>query len=808
MPASRAGSPDVPQKCRVRVVARFRPAQAGEDVASSAAVAFPTEGVDGFASPTSVSITPGASKTLSGDPDNFTFDRVYGPDSTQEDIFDSSVQDLVRDVPLGFNVTVFAYGQTGSGKTHTMFGPPVEGASGRGHHNTGIIPKAIDLLFEKIREDTSGTQYLIKVSFVEIYKEELRDLLRPDGGRLRLRESPYDGVFVENLHHEYVTSREDVLELLTLGDSYRHIASTNVNEVSSRSHSLFVLDVEQRLPDGSVRTGRLNLADLAGSERVSKTGADGEILEEAKRINQSLSALGNCINALTQRKRPHIPFRDSKLTFLLRDSLGGNSKTCLVLACSTTMADIEETVSTLRFGQRAKHIKNNVCVNRKLGPDELEAMYKRLQEEYNVLKTYCRGLEHKVGRLDAELATAKKDAIERFLRQQQQQSTASTDNGNVSPTLALAKQCVRSVAERVSEDGVGLERQPANFVATSGESASAVSTAAAAATIQQDTTMSDTLQDILSLEEDFADDQEEEVPKKHAAPSDSAAVSKEQPREPAVAPSPGMAPQNAVKREAVAPASVKGVTTVDAAVDSAAPPIVPTESGQISAASTDAGSRGDSGEDDSGSEELRDMRGSLTYWIDRARVERDRFQEREAQLSDDLVDERRQNEALLEELEALRSSMGDGAQIGDTGSPMSMSSTLPVFDATGRRELRRLRSDNEALRQQHSELEARLRARTILDSASRTRDRTQSSNDEVERLKAELEKALGQLKTYESQNSLNETKVAAEPATPRLLKPVAGGKSSVLALLRLRRSVEMGKSSGRMPVKPLATANS
>lgn len=210
-------------------------------------------------------------------------------------------------------------------------------------------------MFEAIyaTQPESNLQFSVKASFLEIYKERIRDLLHPINDNLPIRQSPTRGIYVENLREVFVGGEEDIRDLLRKGEAARSVASTKMNERSSRSHSLFIVRVEQRnLDTGGLRVGRLNLVDLAGSEKISKTGAAGETLEEAKKINQSLSALGNCIHALTEAKRGHIPYRDSKLTRILQDSLGGNTKTCLVVTCSPHVFNIDETLTTLRFGAR------------------------------------------------------------------------------------------------------------------------------------------------------------------------------------------------------------------------------------------------------------------------------------------------------------------------------------------------------------------------------------------------------------------------------------------------------------------------
>jgi kinesin family protein 5 len=258
----------------------------------------------------------------------------------------------------------------------------------------GIVPRACAQLFDHIAQDTCNTEYTIKCSFLEIYREVVRDLLSPASPALRVREAPERGVWVDGLSQVFCTSPADIFELLRLGETARATSSTNMNAVSSRSHSLFVLELTQKLTDGSTKTGRLNLVDLAGSEKVAKTGASGETLEEAKKINQSLSALGNCIAALTE-SRSHIPYRDSKLTFILRESLGGNCKTTLLVAASPARSNVEETLSALRFGSRAKLIKNTVTVNVRRSAAQLEELL--TFEEW-----FARRLAHELDGADTE----------------------------------------------------------------------------------------------------------------------------------------------------------------------------------------------------------------------------------------------------------------------------------------------------------------------------------------------------------------------------------------------------------------------
>jgi kinesin family protein 5 len=361
----------------------------------------------------------------------YQFDRVfYSPATTQKEVYDLAARDTIEDVLSGYNGTIFAYGQTGAGKSFSMSGADVT------HPETkGIIPRSCDHIFQHIASDVVGTEYTLKCSFLEIYKEIVHDLLDPESpGNLKVRETPSRGVWVQGLSEHFVTSVEDIIDLLQTGEKSRAVSATNMNAVSSRSHSLFILTLIQRNPDGSTKEGKLNLADLAGSEKVGKTGASGDTLEEAKKINQSLSALGNCINALTKAKRGHVPYRDSKLTHILRESLGGNSKTTLLIACSPHVFNVEETISTLKFGQRAKTIKNNVHVNQQRSVKELEAIIDNLTRELAYLKLYSEHLERDLLKLDPayDLAALRKRlAAQQAEKQAQAEAAARAENSYI-----------------------------------------------------------------------------------------------------------------------------------------------------------------------------------------------------------------------------------------------------------------------------------------------------------------------------------------------------------------------------------------
>uniref|UniRef100_A0A8D2ZPU7 Kinesin-like protein n=1 Tax=Scophthalmus maximus TaxID=52904 RepID=A0A8D2ZPU7_SCOMX len=308
----------------------------------------------------------------------FTFDAVYDASSKQRDLYDESVRPLIDSVLAGFNGTIFAYGQTGTGKTYTMQGAWMD------PEKRGVIPNAFDHIFTHISRSQSDRQYLVRASYLEIYLEEIRDLLDPNHGSARaldLRECPDTGVYVRDLTSCVCKSIKEIEEVMNVGNQARAVGATDMNEHSSRSHALFLITVEcsQPGPDGRkhIRVGRLNLVDLAGSERQAKTGVQGERLKEAAKINLSLSALGNVISALADGRSSHVPYRDSKLTRLLQDSLGGNAKTVMVATLGPSSQHYDETLTTLRYANRAKNIQNQPRVNE----DPKDALLREFQME-------------------------------------------------------------------------------------------------------------------------------------------------------------------------------------------------------------------------------------------------------------------------------------------------------------------------------------------------------------------------------------------------------------------------------------------
>ncbi|KAI0508548.1 kinesin-domain-containing protein [Xylaria bambusicola] len=310
----------------------------------------------------------------------------------QHEIFDYSIKPTVDDILNGYNGTVFAYGQTGAGKSYTMMGTNIEDDVGK-----GITPRIVEQIFTSILSSPPTIEYTVRVSYMEIYMERIRDLLAPQNDNLPVHEEKNRGVYVKGLLEIYVSSVEEVFEVMKRGGNARAVAATNMNQESSRSHSIFVITVTQKnLETGSMKAGQLFLVDLAGSEKVGKTGASGQTLEEAKKINKSLSALGMVINALTDGKSSHIPYRDSKLTRILQESLGGNSRTTLIINCSPSSYNDAETLSTLRFGMRAKSIKNKAKVNAELSPAELKAMLAKAKNNITNFENYIASLEGEV----------------------------------------------------------------------------------------------------------------------------------------------------------------------------------------------------------------------------------------------------------------------------------------------------------------------------------------------------------------------------------------------------------------------------
>ncbi|KAL6953266.1 serine/threonine-protein kinase KIN2 [Sarracenia purpurea var. burkii] len=274
----------------------------------------------------------------------FSFDRVFYEESKQADVYEFLAHPIVRDAVNAINGTIITYGQTGAGKTYSMEGPSILGCD---EQKKGLLPRVVDELFKSITSSADTSKFMIKLSMVEIYMEKVRDLFDLSKENIQIKESKVQGILLSGVTEISILNPADASQVLSSGIANRAVGETRIL-------FLFFNCIHW------VKTGKLVLVDLAGSEKIEKTGAEGLVLEEAKTINKSLSALGNVINALTcgpLSKANHIPYRDSKLTRILQDALGGNSRTALLCCCSPSSSNASESLSTLRFGARATHIK-------------------------------------------------------------------------------------------------------------------------------------------------------------------------------------------------------------------------------------------------------------------------------------------------------------------------------------------------------------------------------------------------------------------------------------------------------------------
>ncbi|XP_034531801.1 kinesin-like protein KIF6 isoform X2 [Notolabrus celidotus] len=309
----------------------------------------------------------------------FRFQKLFDQAAKQEDVFEKIAKPVADSVLAGYNGTIFAYGQTGSGKTFTITG-------GAEHYrDRGIIPRTLSYLFECFSQDSSMI-YTTHISYLEIYNEMGYDLLdsRHEASRLEdlpkvvIMEDPEQNIHLKNLTLQLTANEEEALNLLFLGDTNRMIAETPMNQASTRSHCVFTVHLCRREPgSATVRRSKLHLVDLAGSDRASKTGLNGQLLTEAKYINLSLHYLEQVIIALSEKNRSHIPYRNSMLTSLLRDSLGGNCMTTMIATIAADKRNLHESISTCRFAQRVALIKNEAILNEELDPALLIARLKR-----------------------------------------------------------------------------------------------------------------------------------------------------------------------------------------------------------------------------------------------------------------------------------------------------------------------------------------------------------------------------------------------------------------------------------------------
>ncbi|GBM01954.1 Kinesin-like protein KIF3A [Araneus ventricosus] len=365
---------EAPEAENIKVVVRCRPMNESEKVAiyRNIVEVNQVEGSVTLSNPNGSEYDP---------PKTFTFDTVFGTDSTQLDVYNLAARPIIDNVLEGYNGTIFAYGQTGTGKTFTM-----EGNRDIAEQK-GIIPNSFAHIFGHIAKAEGDKRFLVRATYLEIYNEEVRDLLGKDQSvHLEVKERPDIGVYVRNLTGVVVKNADDLDRIMTLGSKNRVVGATNMNLHSSRSHAIFSITVES-CEEGfdrkeHIRAGKLHLVDLAGSERQSKTGSSGQRLIEATKINLSLSTLGNVISALVDGKSTHIPYRNSKLTRLLQDSLGGNAKTLMCANIGPAGYNYDESLSTLRYANRAKNIKNKAKINE----DPKDTMLKKFKDEIEELK--------------------------------------------------------------------------------------------------------------------------------------------------------------------------------------------------------------------------------------------------------------------------------------------------------------------------------------------------------------------------------------------------------------------------------------
>lgn len=340
-----------------------------------------------------LTFVPGEPQVIVGTEKAFTYDYVFDPSAEQEEVFNSAVSPLLRGLFKGYHATVLAYGQTGSGKTYSMGGTYT--SAQENDPSVGVIPRVIKKIFAE-REKRTDCEFGLAVSYLEIYNEEILDLLcsSKDKPGLSIREDPKDGIKIVGLTERQVFTDYEMVGCLELGNSARTVGSTAMNAASSRSHAIFTITLEQRRGADKVDSvvSKLHLVDLAGSERQKKTKAEGDRLKEGISINRGLLSLGNVISALgdESKKNTFVPYRDSKLTRLLQDSLGGNSHTLMIACVSPADSNMEETINTLRYADRARKIKNKPVVNVDPRAAEMNRLKQQVQE-LQVMLLHARG---------------------------------------------------------------------------------------------------------------------------------------------------------------------------------------------------------------------------------------------------------------------------------------------------------------------------------------------------------------------------------------------------------------------------------
>uniref|UniRef100_A0A665XCW2 Chromosome-associated kinesin KIF4-like n=1 Tax=Echeneis naucrates TaxID=173247 RepID=A0A665XCW2_ECHNA len=340
-----------------------------------------------------LTFVPEEPQVIVGTEKAFTYDFVFDPNAEQEEVFGTAVSPLLCGLFKGYHATVLAYGQTGSGKTFSMGGTYT--SAQENDPSVGVIPRVIRRIFEE-RERRTDCEFSLAVSYLEIYNEDILDLLcaSKDKPAISIREDPKDGIKIVGLTERHVFSAQEMVGCLELGNSARTVGSTAMNAASSRSHAIFTITLEQRRGTDKADSvvSKLHLVDLAGSERQKKTKAEGDRLKEGISINRGLLSLGNVISALgdESKKNTFVPYRDSKLTRLLQDSLGGNSHTLMIACVSPADSNMEETINTLRYADRARKIKNKPIVNVDPRAAEMNRLKQQVQE-LQVMLLHARG---------------------------------------------------------------------------------------------------------------------------------------------------------------------------------------------------------------------------------------------------------------------------------------------------------------------------------------------------------------------------------------------------------------------------------
>ncbi|XP_044867928.1 kinesin-like protein KIF6 isoform X3 [Mauremys mutica] len=427
---------------RVKPLARRQQAgiySVGEDEksASSLEITVPRDLADGFVNNKRESY-------------KFKFQKIFDQEAKQDPVFESIAKPVAECALAGYNGTIFAYGQTGSGKTFTITG------GAERYSDRGIIPRTLSYIFQQLEKDSSKV-YTTHVSYLEIYNECGYDLLDPrheasrleDLPKVTIMEDPDQNIHLKNLSLQQATNEEEALNLLFLGDTNRMIAETPMNQASTRSHCIFTIHISSKEPgSATIRRSKLHLVDLAGSERVAKTGVGGQLLTEAKYINLSLHYLEQVIIALAEKHRSHIPYRNSMMTSVLRDSLGGNCMTTMIATLSLDKRNIDESISTCRFAQRVALIKNEAVLNEEIDPRLMITQLKKVIQELKDELALVTG-EQRTEELTQEELLQLDEIIKAFLEDPDPESTL-----DVGADMRKIKHCFNYIKQLINRTNI------------------------------------------------------------------------------------------------------------------------------------------------------------------------------------------------------------------------------------------------------------------------------------------------------------------------------------------------------------------